>query len=154
MFTVFHLLQLLALGTGLVVGAIVGNVWFGSAGLLGGAVVGVLAGVLVGRLPLAIAAYWATSEFRKKTTGELHEYLRGPVWPAYHMAFAELSRRGEDVSGDFDVVRSLLGDDDIAKRTHGVAILRDHYPRVAELIPDYDPNEIAEKCREKLAKLV
>jgi hypothetical protein len=153
-FTVFHLLQFLVVGTGLVVGAIVGNVWFGSAGLLGGAVAGVLAGVFVGRLPLAIAAYWATREFRQKTIAELHEYLRGPVWPAYHMAFAELSRRGEDVSGDFDVVRGLLGDDEIVKRTHGIAILRVHYPRVVEQIPDYDPNEVPEVCREKLAKLV
>ena len=123
MFTVFHLLQFLAVGTGLVVGAIVGNVWLGSAGLLGGAVVGVLAGVFVGPIPLAIAAYWATQKFGKKTIAELHEYIRGPVWPAYHMAFAELSRRGKDVSGDFDVVRGLLVDDDIARRTHGIAIL-------------------------------
>ena len=153
MFTVFHLIQFLIVGTGLVVGAIVGNVWYGSAGLLGGAVVGVLTGVFVGRLPLAIAEYCATSEFRKKTIAELHEYLRGPVWPAYHMAFSELSRRSEDVSGDFDVVLGLLGDDDIAKRTHGVAILRAHYPRLAEQIPDYDPNDVAEVCREKLTKL-
>ena len=153
MFTLFHLFQFLAVGSGLVVGAIVGNFWFGSVGLLGGAVVGFLAGLFVGRLPPAIATYWATSEFRKKTIAELHEYLRGPVWPAYHMAFAELSRRGEDVSGDFDVVRGLLGDDDIAKRTHGVVILKAHYPRVAAQIPDYDPNELAEVCREKLSKL-
>ena len=144
---------MLAAGAGLVVGAIVGNVWFGSAGLLGGAIMGILAGVFIGRLPLAIAAYWATREFRKKSIAELYEYLHGPVWPAYHMAFAELARRGEDVSGDFDVVRGLLGDDDVAKRTHGAAILKVHYPRVAEQIPDYDPNEVAEVCREKLAKL-
>lgn len=154
MFTLFHLFQLSAAGIGLIIGAIVGNSWYGSLGLFIGAVVGVCSGFFVGRLPMVLAQYWANREFRGKTIPELYQYLYGPVWPAYHMAFDELSRRGEDLSALFEVVQGLLGDDDMTKRIHGVAILRAHYPRMAEQIPDYDPNEIPEDCRAKLARLV
>ena len=153
MFTLFHLVQLLAVGAGLVLGAVVGNSWFGWAGLLGGAILGAFTGIFIGRLPAAIASYYAAGEFRRMTVSDLHEYLRGPVWPAYHMAFAELARRGMDVSNDFEVVRNLLEADDISKRTHGAAILRAHFPSMAAQISDYDPNEAVEVCREKLAKL-
>ena len=153
MFTLFHLFQLLAVVFGLIIGAIVGKGWFGLVGLFIGAIVGVCIGIFIGRLPMVIAGYWANKEFREKTVPELHQYLRGPVWPAYHMAFAELSRRGEDISALFDVVRGLLVDEDMTKRTHGFSILKAHYPWVAEQIQDYDPNDTVVVCREKISKL-
>ena len=66
--------------------------------------------------------------------------LRGPVYPYYHIVFAELADRGEDLSPDLPVPLKLMRSDNRDCRRHGWLILRRHFPKVADLAPEFDPN--------------
>ncbi len=152
MFSLFHLMELACAVVGLAVGGLLGLRHFGAAGAIGGAVAGGVVGYCLGRVPTVLATWGARVQFRKSTTAELLSFLRGPSWPAYHMAFAELTRRGEDVTKELGVAVGLMLDSDVVKRIHGATILELFFPDQAQRLPGYDPKESMEICRDKVEK--
>jgi hypothetical protein len=147
MLTAFDLLEFAGIAAGGVLGLALGAEQYGWLGGFGGAVVGAGLGYVCGRIPFAFAWAYCRSGLRSKRSDELREALRGPAWPAYHLYFQELVRRGEDVSQELPVVMKLLTSDFDQQRIHGWSIARRFFPDLAARMPKFDPSAPTETCR-------
>src|SRR5687768_11937425 len=108
MFTLFHLLELVGFGVGLVLGMVGGAGLFGIAGGLGGAVVGGLLGFIIGRIPLVLGLFWLARDLTSQSTAELRSDLHSSKCLTLNLVLLELRRRGEDIRCELPVVMDLL----------------------------------------------
>jgi hypothetical protein len=135
--TLFDIVGFFGVIAGLAVGARIGLHVGGLPGAILGAILGTVGTWLLGKLSFS-ALLWATGPHRR-TTAELREMLRGQNYPYFHIVFAELAARGEDLSSELPTSLALLRSTDEDRRRHGWVILRTHFPEVARLVPDFDP---------------
>jgi hypothetical protein len=146
MITIFHIIPIAVL----IWGAFLGYDYYSWLGAIGGAMTGLVIGVLSSQILIVIGL--RSMNLQGQSTEKLRTHLHDGVWPGYHLIFAELKLRGEEISNELDVVLSLLNDDSYQKRLHGWTILSRYFPDLAEQIPDYNPVEPAEVCRSKAQK--
>jgi len=133
----------------LIVGGQTGFQHFGILGALVGAVLGWVVGYQIGRIPIVILKWLVVLYLRRMTTEELRANLRRPERLVNHHVFAELIRRGKDISQDLEVVLLML----VAgynKRIYGIKILRRYFPDLAEKLPEYDPLDSLDTCKKKV----
>lgn len=150
MFTIFDAFELaVALGF-LFVGGQTGFQHFGILGALVGAVLGGVVGYQIGRIAIVILKWLVVLYLRRMTTEELRAELRRPEREVNHHAFAELVRRGEDISQDLEVVLPMLVAGYNVKRIYGIKILRRFFPDLAEKLPEYDPLDSLDTCKKKV----
>lgn len=139
MFSIFDALQLFTGLAGLMTGASIGTAWYDGSGGLMGAFAGFVAGLALGRLPALLAVLWVDREFHHLSEEQLRRFLRGPSWPLYHRAFAELASRGADLTPEVPVVVALLRAAEPGRRLQGAMLVRRHYPRWAAELSETAP---------------
>jgi hypothetical protein len=152
MFTIFDLLQLTGAAGGICVGAACGKHYFGWPGAVPGCIAGFFLGSFLARIPLALSFRVLKRRIKKASNEELKKDLDGKYFLSLHL-IAELGRRGEPVERFWPYVLSLLGSDSSDRRRFGWQNLRIWFPRMAELIKDFNPNSSTERCREDLRKI-
>ncbi len=150
MFTIFHALTLTCAATGLFWGGVLGFHYYGILGCLVGAVFGLVGGYLIGRIPTIVITWLANLHLWCLTTERLQAELRGGISWAGYMKFAELVRRGEDVSQYVRVVLPKLVCDCIDERRLGIALLSRAFPELAQKLTGYDPRDSTDTCKRKL----
>jgi hypothetical protein len=89
---------------------------------------------------------------RSKSTDQLRAILRGPEWTYYRNVLIELQRRGEDIKEDVVPILNLLISESRFHREGGWMILKEIYPDLAARVPDYNPKETDNVCKEKMQK--
>jgi hypothetical protein len=90
---------------------------------------------------------------KSKSTDQLRAILRGPEWTFYRVALIELRRRGEDIKPEVLPILNLLISDSRFHREGGWMILKEIYPDLAGRVPDYNPKETDDVCKEKMQKI-
>jgi hypothetical protein len=118
MFTIFHFVQLLGAGVGLVLGLVVGHNGFGWAGAIIGAVVGIVGGYWLGAIPCAVAHVWLRYHLRRSHTADLKARLHRQ-YAISHFIIAQLVRRGEPVEQFRGYVDTLRHSDSADRRKCG-----------------------------------
>jgi len=146
----FHLFELAGAIGCLIACGIIGFQQFGILGGLVGAVLGVIGGYWLGRMPEVISVLFVDFYYRRMATEELRVCLHGPTWEKNHWVFSELVRRKEDISQELEVVLSMLVAGDNVKRYHGITILKRFFPDLAEKVPEYEAFESLDTCKKKL----
>jgi hypothetical protein len=106
---------------------------------------------------VAVGAYVAHRCFlsmKSKSTEQLRAILRGPEWTFYRNVLIELRRRGEDIKEEVVPILNLLISESRFHREGGWMILKEVYPDLAARVPDYNPKETNDVCKEKMQKIL
>ena len=112
--------------------------------------------IILAGLALVITGFYALRRFesmRNKSSEELRAILHGQDWLFYRNALLELRRRGEDIRQEVMPVLNLLVADSRQLRIGGWLILRQVYPELASRVPEYNPREALDVCKEKMQKI-
>ena len=147
MFTIFHLIALLCVIGGTVIGAGCGWHWFGWAGLVVGSVIGIAAGIIMGTFPLVAATSFFSRKFVHMNSKELWEHLHADDCLTPNLVLLELNYRGEDVSTELPNLFSRLTSDNSNDRAKALASMNSLFPELVEKIPEYDPFATTQDCR-------
>jgi hypothetical protein len=107
MFTIFHLLQVLGVVAGFMIGAIVGGGRFGLAGAIAGGPIGVVVGWFVGRLPWLLALGALRRDLRRASAEELRQRVSREYYIS-HLLIGELASRDESIDVLREVVKEQL----------------------------------------------
>jgi|SRR3954470_21598346 hypothetical protein len=91
---------------------------------------------------------------RSKSTDQLRAILHGPDWTFYRNALIELRRRGEDIKEEVVPILHLLISESRFHREGGWMMLKEIYPDLAARLPDYNPKETDNVCKEKMQKIL
>lgn len=153
MWTVYHLLRFVSIYAGCVFGVTTGVEWFGVIGGVVGAIAGGFLGSVVGNLPEFFILRSISRDLRRKSTGELREYLHKQGGPAPNILLLELKRRGEDINSELPIVLDLLESEEKGLRSHGWAALASAFPELAQEIRDYRIGGSVDDCRGKTERL-
>lgn len=153
MLTIFHIIALVAAIAMLSLGYKAGEFYFGTAGGIAGAVVGGLVGLVIGRLPGILATKWLLGSLERKSSEELRKMIRNDRFYVYHLVFAQLMARGEDIQPERDRVLELLSSGERDRRVSGWHTLRFAFPEIADQIQDFEPGAPVEECRAKVRQL-
>ncbi len=149
MWTVFHLLRFVSISVGCVFGVTTGAEWFGVIGGVVGAIAGVFLGSVVGYIPEFLILRSISHDLRRKSTGELREYLHGQSCLTPNIVLLELKQRGEDINSELPIVFDLLESEEKEMRSHGWAALVSAFPELAQRIGDYCIGGSVDDCRRK-----
>lgn len=153
MFTIFHLLQLIALVIGLIAGAYYGGNYFGWLGGILGALLGAFAGfAILGRIPFLLSFAILRCDLKQTDTATLKENLKTQFFIS-HLIIAELVRRGELVEEFRDYIFSLLQSEYFDQRRFGWQNLNIWFPELAAQVETFDPMSPANESKTKLASL-
>ena len=88
---------------------------------------------------LAWRVHRKTKSMPSRSTQELQEILSSPhQYMLYRAAILELKARSEDYSGVLLNVLNLLASKNSLERLAGWSVLKDHFPRFADKLPDGD----------------
>jgi hypothetical protein len=150
--TLFDLLHLAAVLAGLFLGGSAGYARFGIIGAVAGSLLGGAVGFLLGNLPFALTCRWMLRSLSRQSTERLRERIASEYYIS-HLILAELARRGEDLGVDLPVILTLLRSDSPDERRFGFGSLSLWFPDLASRLPDFNPADSTESCREKLARL-
>jgi hypothetical protein len=132
-FTIFDICIASAAFAGAVLGAKYGAARFGVVGGAIGAALGGGAGLVVGRLPYAIALTFAKRSLEKESTQRLRERLRsGKEYYITHLLLANLMARGEDIAQELPFILELVRSNSPDRRRFGLMSLQLGFPDVAE----------------------
>lgn len=153
MITIFDIFAFALCIAGVAPGAVLGGHYFGTAGAIIGGLIGGYLGLVIGRLPGIISKLWVLRQFDRKTSDELRQVIRSRQYYIYHLAFAQLMARGEDIQQERTYLFDLLSSDATDQRLFGWRTLQSAFPEIAAQIPDYDPNASTEACRNKAQQL-
>ena len=153
MFTLFHVIVLVGLASGAMLGARVGSVLFGTVGGVIGGIVGAVAGIIVGRVPDLLALRLLTRDLRVKSTAELRAYLRSPDCLTPNCVLLELRSRGEDIQCELPFVLDLLASENVGRRCFGWAALTSAFPDLVDQVRDYRIGDSVDECRRKIETL-
>ena len=118
MFTIFHLLELFGASLGLVTGASLGHERFGWVGGVAGAVIGLFAGLILGRLPFVIGFVVLRGNLKRCDVATLRSRLDSQYFIS-HLIIAELVVRGEPVESFRDYVFGLVHSDCLDRQAFG-----------------------------------
>jgi hypothetical protein len=69
------------------------------------------------------------------------------------MALLQLAARGHDVTPEFPRILAMLESDSVLTRRYGFDALRLVYTELFNKVPDYNPREPTQACRQKIAAL-
>lgn len=151
--TIFHVIAFTLCITGFIQGAAFGQRYFGTAGGIIGVLVGGYLGLLVGRLPGFLSTRWLLRRLDRQSSEELRQIIRNRQYYIYHLAFAHLMARGEDIQSERSYVLDLLSSDTADQRMFGWRTLQFACPEIAAQISDYDPAASTDVCRTKAQQL-
>ena len=152
MFTIFHLLNLVFVLSGLTYGFHVGC-HYGFVYGLTGAVVGGCLGFVAGKFPFALSSWLIFRQFRKRTAAQLWSDLQDDNHLMPNMVLRELNRRGEPVSKGLDLVLVMLESEDRPERLRGFAAFLSTFPDLVEKLPGYRPDMTDSERREAVNDL-
>jgi hypothetical protein len=152
-FTAFHFINLVAICLGLALGAAGGAKLFGSTGGLIGALIGGYAGFILGGLPEWLVFRSLALALARESADELRSFLRSPNCQIPNLVLMELASRGEDITGELNVVLDLLESEDVAQRGRGWAAMISAFPEVAAKVRNYRIGGSVAECREQIAPL-
>jgi len=151
--TVFRLLKWVGGGAGLTAGCVLGFKWLGVLGSLIGGTVGFCAGIFLITVPEELGFSMIMRKIERSPITQLRAMIAEGEWNLFHtMALLQLAARGEDVQSDLPRVLAMLESESFRERMFGRDAFRLVYTELAEKT-DYDPNEPAQVCREKIARL-
>jgi hypothetical protein len=94
MFTIFHLLEIIGIVTGLILGIKTGYGNFGWSGAIIGAVLGASTGLILAKIPFRLGLWYLRLELKRSDTNTLIERLKREK-SIPHLIKAELAGRGE-----------------------------------------------------------
>lgn len=154
--TLFGVLAIAGLCSGIFLGIIFGPRYFGSPGAIIGALVGGFVGIVIGKLPSFFMEEHMFRELQKCTNDELKSKLEQQPWTFYQtLALLNLQLRGEDVQSYLPRVLTLLESEDSKLRWFGRDALRLVFTPLAKQLDDlqYDPQRSHEDCRVLVTKL-
>jgi len=149
MFTCFHAVQWFAAAFVMVFAAVFCWQSWGWPGGIVGAAAGFFAGVLIGRLPVAISSVILRFQLKRASVEKLKQDLEEQYFVS-HLLIAELIRRGEAVQQFWPYVLSLLKSDSDHKRRFGWHNLNIWFPEFAKQLDGFDPHASTETCRERI----
>jgi hypothetical protein len=129
MLTIFHFMQLLGAGVGLVMGLDIGHQEFGVTGTIVSGFAGVVCGYLLGALPYAVAGIWIRQDLKHCDTTELKARL-DRQYAISHLIIAQLVRRGEPVEQFRGYVDSLRHSGSADRRRFGDLNHRIWFPEI------------------------
>lgn len=152
--TVFHLLWLLVVTVGAILGGIVGHRYFSTVGAVAGAVFGLLIGhIIVGVLHGEADRRWFR-KLKQSSNEELWSIVAADGWKFCHtMALLHLADRDEDVHRELPRIIGMLESDSRLTRAYGWDALRTVFSKETRIIEHYNPRESTEECRRKIAIL-
>ncbi len=152
--TLFTLLRWIATWCGLGVGLVLGAKWFGLPGSVVGALIGFFAGNIIGLIPDWLGYRYFFKEIERSSDDKLRAMLADGEWQFWHtIALLQLSARGHDVQPELPRILCMLEADSVLTRRFGFDALRLVFTELAQKIPDYDPKEPTQTCRQKIALL-
>jgi hypothetical protein len=150
----FLLLEWIGTFAGLSVGLALGLKHLGLLGAGAGAVLGLLLGNSLGRLPDWWAFRYFFKEIEQSSDSTLREMISQGEWKMWHtMALLQLAARGHDVKPEFPRILAMLGSDAVLTRRYGFDALRLVYTELFNKVPNYNPRESTETCRQRIAAL-
>jgi hypothetical protein len=147
MVTIFHLLMLLAVVGGAALGSVVGWHLFEVYGAILDALAGLLAGALIGQVPLVAGMLMVGRRYEKMTTDALREHLHAGECSTPNLVLLELRRRGETIEDELPLLQQMLASEDVQQRTRGWAALRSAFPERATQRAGYSPFGNLDECR-------
>jgi hypothetical protein len=154
MFTLFNLIQLLAIIAGSALLGVIGWNKFGMAGCVVGVLLGFTLGAVVGQLPLIVILKWMSRRFLRMTNEQLVAELRSSACVTPNIVLLELNRRGYDIQHELPFVLSLLASDEMHRRAAGWAALTSAFPEIVDRISDYNPTASTADCQLKCRGLL
>ncbi len=150
----FLLLEWIGAVGGLCVGLLLGLRHFGVPGAVLGAVVGLVLGTVLGKVPDWLAFRYSFREIQRSSDSKLREMISQGEWKFWHtMALLQLAARGQNIKPEFPRILAMLESDSVLTRRYGFDALRLVYTETYNKVPDYNPREPTEKCRQKVAAL-
>jgi hypothetical protein len=122
---------------GVAAGVAVGRRWFGWVGIIVGAVLGLLLGYCLGKLPYLIAVQTLIRNLHRCDTATLRSRLEKEYYIS-HLIIAELLLRGETIESFQGYVSGLVLSDSPDRRRFGKEVLR-IWPATAQPPAEPDP---------------
>jgi hypothetical protein len=153
MFTFFHLLALVGMVAGAVLGARAGLAMFGILGAVIGAMAGGVVGLIAGKLPFNLALGGVARCLARQSTSELRAAWKSGSTPVPNLVLLELRRRGEDIRSELPLLLEMLVSPDVGRRCLGWAALTSAFPELMEQLRDYRPADSLEECRKNSERL-
>ncbi len=152
--TVFHVVWLVAVVAGGVAGAALGSRLLGTAGAIGGGIVGVLVGHAAGVTPDWLNYRLMFRHITRSSNEELWKMVNVGFWDFWQtMALLQLAARGQDVRTQLPRIVKLLESDRELERMYGWDALRLVFPPETEMAAGYDPRATTPDRSDRLAKL-
>jgi hypothetical protein len=144
---------LIAIGVvaGLLLGAKGGHDLCGVSGAVVGGIIGPVLGYYLARFPEKACIALQKRRIRSKGVEELHALLNPQDWQSVDLVLLELKRRGVDITGQADLLFSLMASEHIHERLMGKRTFDRCFPERIHVLAKYSPFEDASICREKLS---
>jgi hypothetical protein len=137
MLTVFHLIQFIVALFCLIEGIQIGNSYFGWSGIFGGALLGGLVGLYLGRIPYWVSLFFFKRTLNRADTQTLKERLKKEYFVS-HLIISELSRRGESVEQFRNYIIAQLQSANSNERRFGWFNLKLWFPELATDLAPFD----------------
>jgi hypothetical protein len=152
-FTIYHVLWLILVSGGAVIGWIGGG-YFGVIGsIAGGAIGAVAAHIVCLAFRDELHRRWL-KQLQQSTNEELRAIIRRDDWSFEHtMALLNLAARDEEVRCELPRILSMLESESTLTRRFGWDALRIVFNEERKLIGPYEPRESAQNCRDRTAAL-
>ncbi len=153
----FPWLERLSIAAGVSGFAILGAVRLGPLGLVFGALVGLFIGRWAVNLPLMMWASWLVNSLSSRSTEELQGlFVRNPGFGrtgCYQIAALIMKNRGADLRPVLPVLLDLMGAAAHRTRLDAYAALLTGFPELQSELEEYRPEESADVCLAKIARL-
>jgi hypothetical protein len=146
MFTLFHLIRLIAIVAGVSYGWTYGNRLLGIAGAVVGVPLGFILGNIVGWIPERLALKSSVAKLRRLSEEELRAQIRNPACCIPNLFLLELNSRGLSIDEHVIDVMYMMRSDDAARRGFGWAALTSAFPELAKEVRGYRINDPVETC--------
>ena len=150
-FTIFHVIYLISMVVFVCVGFFAGRYFGGTLLTVAGVIIGAVVGHMIGVLPDHLSFASMLREIRESSDERLQEILAMDEWNLYQtMALLQLAARDMDVNGYLPRIYDMLKSDEVITRRYGWDALRIVFPPKMELIKEYNPRSDVLVCKKHI----
>jgi hypothetical protein len=136
------------------IGFFLGRYFGGTFLMVSGVIIGAVVGHMIGVLPGHLSFASMMREIRESSNEKLQEILARDEWNLYQtMSLLQLAARDVDVNGYLPRIYSMLKSDDEITRRYGWDAMRLVFIEQTKQLNDYDPRSDASVCKKLVESL-